>query len=231
MTLIRTCDLGRVGELDKIKHFQFIKFLNYFKNCFGILKIGAPVKFEVHSSVQHVSSTQGPFVSSPQKSNTSTHIYQFDANTLLRHVTSTRHFFKKALYKRALQFFFWDREYCIKWQKVFKMLLFGFFRLLVWKWRVKLMKSWGTDGFVWNWQIIGAEKERSLCGSDVLKWRLCGSEGYSKNCFIRPLMLIRAPLGQKGLCLLEKLKPGLKMAQRHQLRPPIPNVCSEVSLN
>ena len=100
----------------------------------------------------------------------------------------------------------------------------------MWKWRVELMKSWGTDGFVWNWQIIGAEKEQSLCGSDVLKWRLCGSEGCSKNCFIRPLMLIRAPLGQKGLCLLEKLKPGLKMAQRHQLRPPIPNECSEIQL-
>ena len=66
MTLIRTCDLGCVGELDKIRNFQFfIKFTNVkiVSVDRGILKIGVPVKFEAHSSLQHVTSTQGSVTS------------------------------------------------------------------------------------------------------------------------------------------------------------------------
>ena len=47
------------------------------------------------------------------------------------------------------------------------------------------MTFW-SDGFVLKWRILGAEKEGSLCGSDVLKWRVFGSEEYSfqpKNIF------------------------------------------------
>ena len=51
-----------------------------------------------------------------------------------------------------------------------------------WQIYVELTDLCGTVGFLWNWRIFGAEKWLPFCWSkcwtDVLSWRVCGSEGY-----------------------------------------------------
>ena len=63
---------------------------------------------------------------------------------------STRHFGKKALYKRALHFFLPDRECCMQWQ-----IFWCGSDPLVLNWHVELKYFWGWKGLalVRNWRV------------------------------------------------------------------------------
>ena len=93
------------------------------------------------------------------------------------------------------------------WKKIFRMLFgtslkinfkildYDFFRMSRTSTHVSVQHVSSTQGsllFVslWNWRIREAERELPLCGSDVLNWRMCGSERYPFYRFSFPLWWI-----------------------------------------